>query len=404
MQQLDINNAFLNGVLEDKIYMAQPFGFEDSVHPDYVCKLEKSLYGLKQAPRAWYDTLKKALINLGFEKCTSDFSLFFKKSAPGLLVVLVYVDDILVTGDDTGAVMAVITLLQQEFKLKHLGQVSYFLGIEVSCSNSEFHLCQRKHLLELLEKTNLLDCKPCSTPMAVNTKLSKYGGKAFSKPRLYRSIVAALQYLTLTRPDIAYCVNKLSQFLKDPSEDHWNSCKRLLRYLKGTVSLSLHFTPSSSSCMEAFSDADYAGCTDDRRSTGGHCVFFGSNLVVWSSKKQDVVSRSSAESEYRALANVTNDVIWLHFLCSELGISVAAPHQVWSDNSSAVALASNPVFHACTKHIEVDVHFIREKVASKFINVGHVSSSEQVADIFTKPLTRDSFEYLRSKLCLHDPG
>lgn len=176
--------------------------------------------------------------------------------------------------------------------------------------------------------------------------------------------------------------------------------------MKGTETLSLHFTPSSSSCIEAFSDADWAGCVDGRRSTGGHCVFFGSNLVVWSSKKQDVVSRSSAESEYRALANVTAEVVWLHSLCLELGISVAAPHQVWCDNSSAVALSANPVFHARTKHIEVDVHFTREKVAAKFINVGSVSGQEQVADIFTKPLTTERFEFLRSKLCLlelHDP-
>lgn len=275
VQQLDINNAFLNGILEDTIFMTQPVGFESVTHPDYVCKLKKSLYGLKQAPRAWYDTLTSSLISMGFKRCISDHSLFFSSTAAGLVLVLVYVDDILVTGDDSKAVLDVIQLLQGKFKLRHLGDVDYFLGIEVKpTSDSGFLLSQQKYLLELLQRTGMDRSHPCSTPMAVNTKLSQYSGQPLTTPLLYRSTIGALQYLTLTRPDIAYTVNKLSQFLHSPTTDHWAACKRLLRYLKGSVTVGLQFLPSSSNCLEAYADADYAGCTDNRRSTGGHCIFF----------------------------------------------------------------------------------------------------------------------------------
>lgn len=248
-------------------------------------QVKETIYGLKQAPRAWYETLKSSLLDLGFKRCTYDHSLFFKNSSAGLVMVLVYVDDILVTRDSSDEVFHIIDLLKTKFKLKHLGQVKYFLGIEVQTSSDGFVLNQQKYLLELLQKTGMSQCQPCNTPMAVNTKLSKYSGEVFSNPLLYRSTVGALQYLTLTMPDIAFCVNKLSQFLHSPTSEHWIACKRLLRYLKGTSTLGLQFTSSSSCCLEAFADADWAGCPDDSRSTGGHCIFFGSNLVVWNSKK-----------------------------------------------------------------------------------------------------------------------
>lgn len=197
--------------------------------------------------------------------------------------------------------------------------------------------------------------------MLPSTKLSNSGGTPLDNPTIYRSTVGSLQYLTLTRPDIAFTVNKLSQFLQNPTSDHWSACKHLLRYLKGTNHFSLQFSPSSSMSFSGFSDADWAGSIDDRRSTGGYCVYFGKNLITWSSRKQDVVSRSSAEAEYRSLASLSTKLIWLRSLCCELGLSSYQPFQVWCDNKSAISLASNPVFHSRTKHVEVDIHFIREK-------------------------------------------
>lgn len=309
-----------------------------------------------------------------------------------------YVDDILITGDSSTQILEVIQQLNAQFALKHPGLVHYFLGIEVSHGFNSYSLSQSQYINDLLKRHNMFDCNPCSTPMSTSLKLSKDQGVELDNPTIYRSAVGSLQYLTLTRPDIAYTVNKLSQFLQKPTEIHWGACKHLMRYLKGTTNLSLVFSSSTSSSFSGYSDADWASSIDDRRSTGGHCIFFGQNLVTWSSRKQHVVSRSSTESEYRALANATADIVWLHSLSTELGISFTSPSQLWSDNKSAIALASNAVFHARTKHVEIDVHFIREKVQAKVVDIGFVPSEDQIADIFTKPLPESSFVQLRKRL------
>lgn len=250
-----------------------------------MCKLHKSLYGLKQAPRAWYDKLKTAVMGLGFRRSDFDFSLFFRNVDGVLLLILVYVDDILITGDSSEQVLQVIKALHSQFALKTMGEVHYFLGIEVTRTDGQYNLHQSQYITDLLEKTNLSDCTPVSIPIISAQKLTKGGGVPLDNPTIYRSTVGALQYLTLTRPDIAYSVNKLSQFLKTPTDLHWGACKHLLRYLKGTNLFSLTFSPTSSSQFQGFADANWASCPDDRRSTGGHCVFLGTNLLVWSSKK-----------------------------------------------------------------------------------------------------------------------
>lgn len=302
IQQLDINNAFLNDDLQEDIYMVQPQAFEDLEFPSYVYKLDNAIYGLKQAPRAWYDKLKNYLLDLQFQKSDSDVSLFYKKSYGSLLLLLVYVDDILITGDSQSHILEEISLLNTKFALKHPGTVSYFLGIDVAFKAGSYSLSESQYILDLLDKHNLFDCNPCATPMFSSLKLSKDQGEALDNPTIYRSAVGALQYLTLTRLDIVFLVNKLSKFLQCSTYIHQTACKHLLRYLKGTHTMSLVFSPSSSSSFfTSYADTDWASCPDDRRSTSGHCIFHGTNLITWSSKN----SRSSAESEYRALANAS---------------------------------------------------------------------------------------------------
>lgn len=216
----------------------------------------------------------------------------------------------------------------------------------------------------------------------------------------YRSIVGALLYVTLTRPYITFAVNKVCQFMQSPREDHWQAVKRILRYLKHTADLGLLIRPSSNLQLHAFSDADWAGCPDDRRSTSGYAIYMGSSLISWSARKQRTVARSSTEAEYRALANATTELIWLQSLLQEIGFFPSSSHVLWCDNLGVTYLTANPIFHARTKHIEIDFHFVRDQVSRQLLQVKFISTKDQIADILTKPLSTQRFTLLCSKLNL----
>ncbi|KAJ4762199.1 Gag/pol [Rhynchospora pubera] len=401
IKQLDVHNAFLHGDLAETVYMSQPRGFVDSTFPDHVCLLHKSLYGLKQAPRAWFHKLSNALVGYGFKPSSYDPSLFIYNRNNHRLMVLVYVDDILVTGDDSHQISACIADLKAQFAIKDLGQIHYFLGLEAKFSSQGLHLTQSKYIVVLLSRVNMANCKPVLTPMATGAPLSKNDGSPFDDPYLYRSVVGALQYATLTRPEISFTVNKLSQFMHAPTETHWVAAKRVLRYLSGTIHHGLSINSTSSNIIHAYSDADWAGNVDDRRSTSGFCVYLGKNLVSWCAKKQPTVSRSSTEAEYRSLALTCTEILWLQFLLKELGVKMEAKPVLWCDNIGATFLAMNPMFHARTKHIEIDYHFVREQVAAKQIEVKFICSVDQLSDVMTKPLPLPRFQYLRDKLNVH---
>jgi histone deacetylase 1/2 len=234
IQQIDINNAFLNGLLQEEVYMTQPPGF---VHQDQtlVCKLQKALYGLKQAPRAWYERLTQTLVQFGFRSSKCDPSLFIYTHKGITLYVLVYVDDILLTGSSSTILHDIIHKLNSKFSLKHMGKPDYLLGIEVkNLSNGNILLTQSKYIRDLLHRANMAEAKGITTPMVSNLKLSKFGTDTLPDPSEYRSIVGALQYVTLTRPEIAFSVNKVCQFLAMPLITHWQAVKRILRYLLST--------------------------------------------------------------------------------------------------------------------------------------------------------------------------
>lgn len=402
LRQLDVQNAFLHGYLEEEVYMRQPPGYEDKEHPHSLCKLDKALYGLKQAPRAWYSRLSKKLQELGFTPSKADTSLFFYNKGKHTIFVLVYVDDIIVASSSTQATECLLKDLEKEFALKDLGDLHYFLGIEVKKTRDGLLLTQGRYTSEILQRANMSTCKPVNTPLSTSEKLSQTEGTALgpSDSTQYRSLVGALQYLTLTRPDISFSVNKVCQFLQQPTTAHWSAVKRILRYLKGTQDVGLKISKSSSTIISAFSDADWAGCVDDRRSTGGFAVFLGSNLVSWSARKQATVSRSSTEAEYKALANAAAELMWVRKLLDEIGIFQSGPARLWCDNLGATYLSANPVFHARTKHIEIDFHFVREQVAQKLLEIKFVSTDDQVADGFTKSLPVRQLEMFRNNLNL----
>lgn len=404
IRQLDVNNAFLNGCLHEEVYMEQPSGFE---HRDknLVCKLQKSLYGLKQAPRAWFEKLASTLCMFGFQSSLCDYSLFIRITPQHTTYILVYVDDILITGSSAREVQSLIQGLNQIFALKDLGDLSYFLGIEVQrLSNESLHLSHVKYIKDLLAKAKMQEAMGISTPMVSGAKLSKHGDDVFGDPKLYRSIVGALRYATITRPEISFSVNKVCQYMHLPLETHWKIVKRILRYLNGTLQHGLVIHKSCNLSLTAFCDEDWASDIDDRRSIFSSCMFLGPNLISWSSKKQRVVSRSTTEAEYQSLANTVSELIWLKALLSELKFSPRIVPTIYCDNSSGVQMAANPVYHARSRHIELDLLYVREKVLKKEILVCHVNSENQVADIFTKVLSKTRFCDLRNKLNILEAG
>ncbi|KAJ9691425.1 hypothetical protein PVL29_013564 [Vitis rotundifolia] len=381
VRQLDVENALLNGDLQDEVFMAQPQGFVHPQYPHYVCKLHKALYGLKQAPRAWFQKLQVALVDYGFQSSRTNTSLFIHHTASDILILLVYMDDILVTGSNPKLVSHFISYLHDKFALRDLGPLSYFLGIQAQQQGSILHLNQQKYIANLLHRTQMEAFKPALTPSSLGRTLSQSDGVPLPDLSEYRRIVGALQYVTLTRPDIAFAVNKACQFMAKPYDVHWLAVKRILRYLKGTISLGLHFQPSTSMELQGYSDADWASCPDDRRST---------------------ISKSSVESEYRGLVSLTAELVWIQSLLQELCLPTSPP-VLWCDNQSAAHLATNLVFHSRSKHIELDLHFIREKVLRQELQICYVPSTDQLADILTKHLSISQFCSLRSKLTVTSP-
>jgi hypothetical protein len=311
LRQIDIQNAFLHGFLEEDIYMKQPPGFVDKTHPNYICKLDKSLYGLKQAPRGWFSRLSKKLVSLGFSLSKVDVSLFIFHKPNLFMYMLIYVDDIISISSSSSVVENLLRQLRTDFAVKDLGPLAYFLGIEVSRMSSGLLLSQHKYISDLLTQTNMLTSKGVATPMLPTDRLKLTDGEPLSSEDTtkYRSIVGALQYILLTRPDIAFSVNRVCQYMASPTSVHLSAVKRILRYLGDTRHMGLHIAKSNSELLSAFLDADWAGDQDDRRSTGGYAVYFGSNLVSWNSRKQSTVSRSSTEVEYKSIADATTELI-----------------------------------------------------------------------------------------------
>jgi hypothetical protein len=360
--------------------------------------LNKSLYGLKQAPRTWFTCFTSYLISIGFVASKCDSSLFILRRGTDIAYLLLYVDDIILTANTTSLLRSVTTSLSTEFSMTDLGALHHFLGITVHRTSSGMFLSQQQYALEILERANMLHCNPLSTPIDARSKLSAHDGTPFHDPSHYRSLAGALQYLTITRPDIAYAVQQICLFMHAPTTSHFQLVKRVLRYLKGTSHFGLRLYHSSSHDLIAYSDADWAGCPDTRKSTSGFCVFLGDNLVSWSSKLQATVSRSSAEAEYRAVANCVAESCWLRQLLQELHCPPRKATVVYCDNISAMYLSSNPVQHQRMKHVEIDLHFVRDRVALGEVKVLHVPSSSQFADVFTKGLPSTVFTDFRSSL------
>ncbi|WKA06841.1 hypothetical protein VitviT2T_024721 [Vitis vinifera] len=404
LQQFDVKNAFLHGELSEEVYMDLPPGCMVSENQcQKVCKLKKSLYGLKQSPRAWFGRFTKSMRAFGYRQSNSDHTLFLKKQHGKITALIVYVDDMVVTGNDPEERKALQNYLSREFEMKDLGPLKYFLGIEVSRSSEGIFLSQRKYVLDLLQETGMSGCQPVNTPIEEGLKLCVEPNQVSTDKGRYQRLVGRLMYLAHTRPDLAYALSVVSQYMHNPGEQHMNAVMRILRYLKNAPRKGILFAKNvDHQSIEVYTDADWAGAVDDRRSTSGYFTFVGGNLVTWKSKKQNVVARSSAEAEFRGMALGLCEALWLRLLLQDLGYLSRQPIRLFCDNKAACDIAHNPVQHDRTKHVEVDRFFIKEKLDDKIVELPKIRSEDQLADILTKAVSSQVFSKFLNKLGMCD--
>eukprot|EP00253_Pinus_taeda_P004608 PITA_04608 len=348
VHQMDVKSAFLHGDLHEEIYMEQPLGFiqKDS---SLVCRLKKSLYGLKQAPRA----------------CDPILMNHVKSS------------------------------LKKKFEMTDLGHLHYFLGLQVLQSKEGIFLSQSKYACDILCFFHMEDCKPAPSPFQSGVKLSVNCTSHEVDATLYRQLVGKLLYLTHTRPNLSFVVGLVARFMQTPHESNWKEAKRILRYVRGTVQFGIHYSAEASPLLVGFTDSDWAGDPDDRKSTARYVFTPGSGPITWACKKQVAISLYSAETEYRGVVEASKEALWLRQILSEFDFQQQHPNTLWCDNQSAIQLCKDPVQHQRNKHIELHMHFIRKLILEHVLELQYCSTDDQVADIFTKALTEAKFTKLR---------
>ncbi|CAN6720151.1 unnamed protein product [Malus baccata var. baccata] len=366
LKQFDVKNAFLHGHLEEEVYMDFPPGYNAG-----------GKIGVMR--------------RFGYYQSHSDHTLFVKRGSGKVTALIIYVDDMIITGDDLEEMMKLEQNLAAEFDMKNLGDLKYSLGVEVARSSRGIFLSQRKYVLDLLKETGMLGCKPVDTPIVEKHYLGIYPDQEPVDKGRYQRLVGRLIYLSHTRPDIAYAVSVVSQFMHSPSVDHMEAMMRILAYLKSAPGKGVLYESHGHMRIEGFTDADWASDVTDRRSTSGYFTFVGGNLVMWRSKKQNVVSRSSVEAEYRGMAHGVCEMLWLRKLLESLGFTQKEAMKLYCDNKSAREIAENPVQHDMTKHVEVDRHFIKEKLEKKIVSIPFVNSEEQLADVLTHAVCNRRF-------------
>ena len=397
LHQMDVKSAFLNGFLNEEAYVEQPKGFEDPHFPNHVFKLKKALYGLKQAPRAWYERLTQFLVSHGYQRGGSDKTLFIKRVNQDIIVAQIYVDDIVFGSSSNSEVQVFVQQMQEEFEMSMVGELTFFLGLQVKQASEGTFISQSKYAKNLVKKFGLESAKPTRTPMGTTVKLTKDEGGVKVDPTLYRSMIGSLLYLTASRPDISYSVGVCARYQGNPMESHVTAVKRIIRYVNSTLEYGIWYSKDTKANLVGFSDADWAGNADDRKSTSGGCFYVGNNLVSWLSKKQNSISLSTAEAEYIAAGSCCTQLLWMKQMMSDYGFEMERL-TIYCDNTSAINISKNPVQHSRTKHIDIRHHFIRELVEQNALTLEYVETANQLADIFTKSLDSIRFDSLRKSL------
>ena len=400
MDQVDIVAAFLNGDLEETIYMEPPEGSDIPNHK--VLRLNKALYGLKQSPRCFNKSLDKWLQDQGFKATNGDPCLYHRSINNNTILISLHVDDQLIASNNRPHLNEFKQQLNAAFECSDSGAANYFLGFNITRdrSNKVLELGQQHYVDKVLAKFDMSDCNSVTTPLPLGFRPIPATDNEFSntKDLPYAQLVGSILYLsTITRPDLAYAANTLSRHLSKWNEDHWKAAKHLLRYIKGTRDLKLQFNGNTGTSMpvHAFADADYGGDLETRKSTTGYLFMAYGGPVAWKSRRQPTVALSTTEAEYMATSNATRQAIWIKQLLQDLGLENHQPLVIYNDNAGSVALTKNPVHHDRTKHIAIRHHFIREQVELGSVNILHVPSGQNIADFLTKPLPKDLFDRLR---------
>ncbi|GJZ72559.1 retrovirus-related pol polyprotein from transposon TNT 1-94 [Tanacetum coccineum] len=394
---MDIKTAFLNGELKKEVYVSQPERFVDQNNPLHVYKLKKAVYGLKQAPCAWYDMLSSFLISQKFSKGTVDPTLFTWHAGNDILLVQIYVDDIIFASTNTVMCNEFANQMTTKFKMSMMGQMSFFLGLQISQCPRGIFINQSKYASKIVKKYGLNSTDSVDTPMIEIKKLDEdLQGKQVDAT-LYRGMIGSLMYLTASRPDLNYVVCLCARYQAKPIEKHLQAVKRIFRYLNGTINMGLWYLKDTNMSLTAYADADHAGCQDTRRSTSGSAQFLGDKLVSWSSKKQKSTDISSTEAEYIALSGCCSQILWMRSQLTYYGFQFNKI-PLYCDNKSAIALCCTNVQHSRAKHIDIRYHFINEQVENGIVELYFVRTEYQLADIFTKPLPRERFNFLIDKL------
>ncbi|GJW85008.1 putative ribonuclease H-like domain-containing protein [Tanacetum coccineum] len=366
--QMDVKSAFLYGEIDEEVYVTQPKGFEDPFYPKHVYRVVKALYGLHQAPRAWYARLSTFLLKHNYRRGTIDKTLFIKKNSRDIILVQVYVDDIIFGSTNQTWCDEFEVLMKGEFEMSAMGELTFFLGLQVKQQPDGIFISQDKYVQDMLRRFDMESVRPATTPYEAAKPKSKDEPDDAVNVHLYRSMIGSLMYLTASRPDIMFAVSACSRHQVTPLTSNLNAVKKIFKYLKGQPKLGLWYPRDSPFMLEAYSDSDYAGSNGDRKSTTGGCQFLGRRLISWQCKKQTVVATSSTEAEYVAAAHC----------CGQ----------------STICIVKNPVFHQRTKHIEIRHHFIRDANEKNLIQVFKIHTDDNVADLLTKAFDGPRFTYL----------
>ena len=392
IHHMDVVTAFLNPPIDNKnVYMSMPPGvrmLDKKYNDKSIVRLRKALYGLKQAPRLWHEHINNFLLSIGFDHSSADPNLYLLKNPP--LLLLLYVDDILICGNH---VEAIKDQLQRKYKMKDLGIAQRFLGIEIARANGITSICQRDYINSVAERFQMKDARSVLSPMDPDVDLGnlRCQDKAADK-ELYISLIGSLMYIALaTRPDIAFAITALSRYNEAPLQMHLTAAKRVLRYLKTTVNHQLHLGYKEQPVLEGFTDSDWAGCKDKRKSTSGYVFFSYGGPISWQAKGQTVVALSTLEAEYIACSNAVREAIWLRRLLSDIEgrkEEIMEPVEMRCDNQGALKLIETGVLKSKTKHIDIKFHHTHDEQKQGRVRFRYVTSKENPADLFTKALNR----------------